>query len=477
MTAPIKIGFVPASRGMFDQELAVSVRDACAKAMQASGMEPVVPGDDITGNGLVTTAAEARNCARLFADEDVSGIIIGALNFGEEIPAAIAATHSGTKRPLMIFGIGEEGVLGRETARRDSFCGLISIATALRHREARFVFPRRAICDPDDESLAGALGEFKRACQGVRSVRGAVYGLLGPRPANFETCAFDELSLLRKLGIRVVPVPLSTLFARADYAPERRVRETYADMGKLTDRSAVSDLDMAKLARLEVVLEDMVAEHELDAIALQCWTSMQQDFGVSPCLVMARLTERGIPAACEVDIHGALSMHLLSAVAGTPAGLADWNNRHVSEPEVFSAWHCGVFPPSLGGSSRIGYHNILAADTGSQEGKYGTLELSMDLGPVTMARVTEHPWDEWPVLVAEGDVVDAEGEPFGGNGWVRVSDLDSLYAAILRGFPHHTAIARGTHGASLLAASYFLGLEPVVPLGLERGHLELGPEY
>jgi len=478
MTVPVKIGFVPASRGMFDQQLAMDVRDACVDEMVKAGIQPVVPDALIAKNGLVGTAAEAQKVARLFDDEDVSGVVVGALNFGEEIPAAIAATGGSSPRPVMLFGIGEEGVLTRETARRDSFCGLISIATALRHREARFAFPRRAIGYPEDSSLVSALAEFKDACRGVRAVRGAVYGQFGPRPGNFETCAFDELSLMRKLGIRVVPVPLTTVFAKANNAAEKKVRAAYADMEKCADRSAISDFDLAKLARLEVVLEDFVDEHGLDGLALQCWTSMQEDFGVSPCFVMSRLTERGIPSACEVDIHGTLSMHLLSSVAGTPAGLADWNNRHVSEPEVFSAWHCGVFPSSLSdGRCRIGYHNILAEDTGSEEGKFGTLELAIETGPVTMLRVTEHPWDEWPMLVTEGVVVEAPGEPYGSNGWVKVSDLDALYAAILRGFPHHAAITRGNNAAASIAAAYFLGLEPVVPLDVEQGHLELGPEY
>lgn len=477
MDAPLKIGFVPASREMFDQRLARDVKDACLDAMRAAGIDPVVPGTDITRSGLVRTTAEALATARYFLDEGVEGVVVGALNFGEEIPAAMAASGVGD-RPVMLFGIGEEGLLSRERPRRDSFCGLISIATAFRHRETRFVFPRRAIVDPGDEGFAPALSQFRDACRGVGSLRGATYGQIGPRPANFETCAFDELSLLRKLGVRVVPVPLTTVFSRASRAPEARVREVYADMERAVDRSAVTDMDLARLARLEVVLEELVAEHGLDGLAVQCWTSFQQDYGVSPCFVLARLTERGIPSACEVDVHGALSMHLLSSVAGAPAGLADWNNRHVAESDVFSAWHCGVFPPSLaGGACRLGYHNILAEDTGTDEGKYGTLEQQVRKGPVTMARVTEHPSDRWPLLVTEGEVVEAAGEPYGSNAWVRVEDLDRLYAAILRGFPHHTAITGGKHGAALASASYFLGLETVTPLDLAPGHLEAGPDF
>jgi len=476
MSEPVRIGFVPASRTIFDQDLAVKVRGACIQAMRAAGMEPVVPGEELTRNGLVQTVEDAHLAGRMFEQEGVSGVVIGALNFGEEIPAAIAASAPGV--PVMLFGIGEEGVLTRESARRDSFCGLISIATALRHRQVKFAFPRRAIGYPEDAALAGALEEFASACRGVSAVRGAVYGQFGPRPANFETCAFDELSLLRKLGIRVVPVPLTTVFSRAGYARESKVREVYAEMDACADRGSVPDLDLSKMARLEVVLSEMIVEQGLDGLGFQCWTSVQLDYGISPCFVMSRLTDRGTPCACEVDIHGVLSMHLLSAVAGKPAGLADWNNRHFSREDVFSAWHCGVFPASMSSRGcRLDYHRILAGDTGSEEGKYGTVELEIDPGPVTMARVTEHPWDTWPVLLAEGEVVAAEGEPFGSNAWVKVGDLDALYASILRGFPHHAAIARGAHGSALLAAAYFLGLDPVVPLEVGRGFLQIGPEY
>lgn len=478
MYGPTRIGFVPASRTIFDQELAVKVRDSVVDAFGRAGLEAVAPGADLTENGLVQTSGEAEKAARLFMDRGVEGVVIGALNFGNEIPAALAAVGAGDGLPVMLFGVGEEGTLSCGASRRDAFCGLISIATALRHREVRFSFPARAVGYPEDDGLVASLEEFGRVCRAVAGVRGAVYGQVGPRPADFETCAFDELSLLRKFGIRVVPIPLSTLFSRTAYAPEKRIREVFADMEAGADRSAVSDLDLARIARVEVVLSDLVNEHGLAGIGVQCWTSFQENYGVSPCLVMARLTDAGIPCACEVDIHGTLSMHLLSLVAGSPAGLADWNNRHVSETDAFSAWHCGVFPPSLGsGGKRLGLHDILAASTGTPEGKYGTIEFAVDEGPVTLARVTEHPYDTWQVLVTEGEVVDLAGEPPGSHGWVRVSDLDTLYAEILRGFPHHTALARGSFGNAVAIAAYFLGVDPVAPLPVAGGALKAGPCY
>ncbi len=474
----VRVGFVPASRTIFDQNLALKVRDSVMSAMSDSGLEPVTPGNDLTKNGLVQTIEDARKTADLFREQKVKGVLIGALNFGNEIPAAIAAVGADSDLPIMIFGIGEEGVLSRDKSRRDSFCGLISIATALRHRKAKFVFPRRAICFPEDPVFRAALEQFGDVCRALDSIRGAVYGQIGPRPADFETCAFDEISLIRNFGISVVPVPLTTLFSRAAYVPEKRIREVYADMEKTLDRSRVSDYDLSRMARIEVALEELIEEYGLSGLAIQCWTSFQDDYGISPCLVMARLTDRGIPCACEADVHGTLSMHLMSELSENPAALADWNNRHVSLDNCFSAWHCGVFPPSLSsGGKRIGLHDILAESTGRSEGKYGTIQLRLDNGPVTMARITEFKPDDFRVLVAEGEVIEATGEPPGSHGWVEVLDLDTLYAEILRGFPHHVALGRGHFGGSVVVASYFLGINAVAPLPLREGAIECGATY
>ncbi len=478
MTMNVPIGFVPASRTIFDQELAIKVRGTVIEAMRKANIEPVAPGPDLTPNGLVQTPEDAAKTARLFKGQNVKGVVIGALNFGNEIPAAMAACAADRDLPVMIFGVGEEGLLSRDKSRRDSFCGLISIATALRHRRVRFAFPKRAVCFPGDEGFLKALEEFARICLAVSSLRGAVYGQIGPRPADFETCAFDEISLLRNFGIRVVPLPLTTLFSRAAYVPEARIREVYSEMERTLDRSRVSDYDLSRMARIEVALSELIEENALSGLAIQCWTSFQDDYGISPCLVMARLADRGIPCACEVDIHGTMSMHLLASLSGIPSALADWNNRHVMLENCFSAWHCGVFPPSLSSvEKKIGLHDILAESTGTEEGKYGTIELRLDNGPVTMARITEFKPDDFRILVAEGEVIEAAGEPPGSHGWVEVSDLDMLYSEILRGFPHHTAIAMGHLGSSVLLASYFLGMETVTPLSLREGALESGASY
>ena len=68
---------------------------------------------------------------------------------------------------------------------------------------------------------------------------------------------------------------------------------------------------LEKLAQYELTLLDWIEAHKGSrkyvAIAGKCWPAFQTQFGFVPCYVNSRLTGRGIPVSCEVDIYGALS--------------------------------------------------------------------------------------------------------------------------------------------------------------------------
>jgi L-fucose isomerase-like protein len=466
MPEKIRIGFVPANRGVFSLKLAENARRETLKSMSAAGLKAVVPGPDLTSKGMVGTFEDARKAAELFRRERVQGVIIGAVNFGSEVPAAVAAIEGAAGAPIFIFGCAEEGALDYGGERRDAFCGLLSIATALRQRLAQYTFPRTANCGPGDPALVEEFRNFADVCRIVGGVRGAVYGQIGTRPIDFETCAFDELALLRKFGIRTAPLPLSEAFekARALTAADgiagavKRLKKTFNTDG-------MPEAPIERLARLLIVLERMIDENGMNGMALQCWSNIQEFYGVSPCSVMSYLNQaRGVPVACEVDIHGTLSMHLLQLAASRPAALMDWNNRHFKEKDIFSAWHCGPFPPGeCEGGCGIRVNQIMKKEF-PPENTIGVLDGKFKTGPVTIARVTQGPDGEWKLLVVEGESVGAAGSPPGTNAWIRVADLDKLYRALLREFPHHAAMVHGRVGRTLVTAAQFLGLRVVAPL-------------
>lgn len=465
----IKIGFVPANRGMFSQELAVKARNATVKALRAAGISPVAPGPDLTPRGLVESFDDARKAAELFRRENVQGIVIGAVNFGNEVPAAVAAIEGAAGAPIFIFGCMEEGELDYAGVRRDAFCGLLSIATALRQRLAQYTFPRAANCRPDDPALVEELKGFAMVCRIVGGVRSAVYGQIGTRPLEFETCAFDELALLRKFGIRTAPIPLSEAFEKSrSLTKADNLAGAVKRLKKTFNTDGMPEAPIERLARLLIVLERMIDAHGMKGMALQCWSNIQEFYGVSPCAVMSYINQaRGVPVACEVDIHGTLSMHLLQLAAARPAALIDWNNRHFREKDIFSAWHCGPFPPGeCEGGCGIRVNQIMKKNF-PEENVIGVLDGQFKTGPVTIARVTQGPDGEWKLLVAEGESVEAAGTPPGTNAWIRVADLDKLYRALLLEFPHHAAMVHGRVGRALVTAAQFLGLRVVAPLPIE----------
>jgi L-fucose isomerase-like protein len=457
------LGFIPAHRGAFSIELAAKMRDETVRAMQKAGIQVVVPSPAETEAGCVRTRREAEVCAELFRKAGVQGIVVGAVNFGEEQGVAWTVRQARLDVPILIFGCQEDAVLTRETPRRDSFCGLLSIGEVLRQIGAKYSVASRPICFPSDSSFARDLDWFSRVCRLVGGLRNARYGQVGTRPDAFWTCRFDEKQLQR-LGATTVVMDLSEAIAGAgaiaDSEPE--AAKIARAIGQYADASAVPPAQMLKSAKLELFLRRWCRENAVSALAIQCWTSIQNNYGVSSCLTMSRLGDEGLPAACEADVLGAMSMHAAMLASGNAAGLADWNNLHNEDEELANLWHCGVFPASFSKRpAKIDIHKIMVAAGGApRENTFGTVNLVADPSPLTLCRITQDADGAWRAVVAHGDFEQNKAETFGGGGWCRVKNLPRLYRdVLLRHFPHHVAITQ-THVGNVLweALGNYLGM-------------------
>jgi len=460
----IRLGFVPANRGSFSDELAFKMRNATIEAMRQAGIDVVVPSPEQTKVGCVETRKEADACAELFRTNGVQGIVVGAVNFGEEQPVAHVVRQTRLDVPVMIFGCQEEEVLTKQTQRRDSFCGLLSIADVLRQIGVRYSVASRPICFPSDASFAADLDWFSRVCRVVTGVKNARYGQVGARPDAFWTCRFDEKQLQR-LGATTVVLDLSEAIAGAsaisDSDPE--VARVLQSIHAYADTSTMPQASLVRTAKLELFLRRWRSENDLDALAVQCWTSIQNNYGVCSCSTMARLGDDGFPAACEADILGAMSMHACRLASGRAAALADWNNLHNEDEDLANVWHCGVFPASFAaGRARLGIHDIIAACGGAPPEKaYGTVHLVAAPSPLTLCRVTQDADGRWKAVVAQGAIEANRAETFGGYGWCRIPNLQRLYRdVLLNHFPHHVAITQ-THVGNALweALGNYLGMK------------------
>jgi L-fucose isomerase-like protein len=469
----VKIGFVPANRGFFSQELAEQMRNRCIKVMEELGIEFVVPGPELTRRGLVENREEAVWAASLFAQEDVDGIFIYACNFGDETSAALAATFATEGIPIFVAGAQEVNPLDPALDRLDSFCGVLSISKALHRRRIPYSRPRKAICFPEDPEFKEDLATFADACRVVSGFEGSTVGAVGPRPIPFETCEVSPSSLRDQFGIEIVQVDLLEAKSKADKligSPE--VDAIVADIKAHTDTSLVHEANLRKIASLEQFLKNLVDEWDLDALGIQCWTLIQEVWGISACLAMSRMTMHGVPTACEVDLHGALTMHLLRLASGVTPWLGDWNNQVVSAPNTVNFWHCGVFPYEHAcGTAKVMEQSVIAASVGEGNAE-GTIEFRLKNGPVTLARLNETLESEFMLLIEEGEIIEAPGEARGSYGFVQVPDLNRVYNALLDyGFIHHGCATYGRVGKVLYEACRYLGILPVLPnLELDADH-------
>ncbi|MFP4105804.1 MAG: L-fucose/L-arabinose isomerase family protein [Phycisphaerae bacterium] len=461
----VKLGFIPANRGFFSDELAAEMRAQTIEAMESAGVDVVVPSPEQTKVGCVETLDEALLTGRMFRQQQVDGVLVSAVNFGDEQGVGITMKESGLDVPVMIFGCQEEEALTPQTQRRDSFCGLLSIGEALRQLNLAYSVPEQPICFPTDESFKGSLERFVAVCRVVAGVRNARYGQVGARPDAFWTCRYSEKAL-QEVGPTVVSLDLSEAFAAVrgmDKTPA--VKDVIGSMKEGIDCSAVDDDVVEKIAKLEVFLKQFIEENKLDALGIQCWTSIQANLGICSCTSMSRLNDLGYPCACEADIMGTLSMHALQLAGQGPSCLADWNNLHNDDAELVNCWHCGVFPTSWAkGKPKMGCQEIIAGTTG-RENAMGVVEFVMKEGPVTLCRATQDNEGFPKVMLAEGTVEDNPATTFGSYGWVRLPGIDRLYRdVLLRHFPHHVAMNRNRVG-NVLWESFgnYLGFEVFTP--------------
>ena len=461
----VRIGFVPLHRPPRDEDWAVHLKNRFVKvAADSELIDLVYPDEDLTKWGLVSSDEDADKVIELFKKNDVDGIILGTMTFGDEI-AGFKIAEEFRNIPLMVFGTKEPEPLPGGFRKSDSFCGTLSLTSGLFRRKIPFIFG--GIIFPEEDNFKKTLEDFARTCMIVRRFVGARIGLIGSKPERFEPVVFNEAAMVYRFKHRVLHESLLKIIEEA-----RKIKESDEDLIKIleeikstADVSEVPEEALVKMARLEVVLRRLIREKKLSAVAVRCWLEIEQYYGISPCFILGRLTESGMLASCEADVYGALTMLIQysAALESTPPHFIDWTIKHPEHPDIFLAWHCGNAPPILvhpKSKVRIREHNILYRFVGVEK-SYGTGEFRLKPGVVTICRLIERD-GEFKMLITKGEVLDMEMNYRGSGGWVRVRNLNELYETLVKeGFVHHASMIYGDYVKPIEQACYLLGIKVV----------------
>ena len=442
-------GIIIGTRAYFNSELAKDVRKQLLKTLADEGYDYVILPEDATptGSSSIETREDGLKCAELFRQnrDRIDGIIVSLPNFGFEIGIINAISVADLNVPVLVQACDDENDKVDLDSRRDAFCGKISVCNNLYQYGIPFTDTTLHTYSIYSELLAKDINKFAGICRVVNGLRHARIGAIGARPAGFQTVRASE-KLLQKSGITVVPVDLSEILGAA-----RKIEDTDAELLKKLEEikcyAAVPKEYSDKLvlqAKFGVAVERWIEANQIDAVAVQCWDSLEQNYGCAACVTMSMLGEKLLPAACEVDIAGAVSMYALTLAAQGQSALLDWNNNFAEDRNKCVCTHCGNFPKSfVRNDLKLGTLGVLGRTLGKVN-TFGAVYGKVTKGDFTFFRIsTDDTKGVIKAYLGTGEITD---DPYGMDGCIavtKVNNLQTLMKYICKnGFEHHVAMVR-----------------------------------
>ena len=458
------LGVIIGNRDFFPDKLVGEARAEIVKLFASLNIVPVLLGETESKLGGVETFAEAKKCAALFKQhaEAIDGILVVLPNFGDEKGVAETIKLSGLNVPVLIQAYPDD--LGKMDVvnRRDAWCGKISVCNNLYQFGIKYSLTTKHVTSVNDETFINDLKNFTAVCKVVKGLRKVRIGAVGARPGAFNTVRYSE-KILQRNGISVTTVDLSEILGNANKltADDKSVKEkldkihAYANTGKTPPDKLV------QIAKLDVVLAEFMAENYLDATAIQCWTSLQKNYGCNVCTSMSMMSENMLPSACEVDVTGTLTMYAMQLASSSPSALVDWNNNYADDDEKCVLFHCGNWAKSFLPDIQIGTAPIIGTSVGT-ENTYGALEGRTPASPLTYGRIsTDDCKGVMKAYIGEGELTNDALNTFGNRAVAQINNLQGLMQYVCRnGFEHHVVMnASKTAGILKEAFENYLGWE------------------
>jgi L-fucose isomerase-like protein len=458
------MGLIVGNRGFFPDHLAKSGREEMIGALDSAGMDVVALTPEQSKYGAVETREESRHCAELFKEnrDRIDGIVVTLPNFGEERAIADTLRLADLRVPVLIQATPDDPKKMTIAFRRDSFCGKMSACNNLRQYGIPYSITTLHTEAPDSPEFTSDLQWFAAVCRIVNGFRNLRVGAIGARPAAFNTVRYSE-KILEANGISIETLDLSEVLGRIDRMKDMddAAQAKLASIKKYVDSKDVPDSSLMKMAKLGAVIDQWMARAEVQISAVQCWTSLEENFGVVPCTVMSMMSEQLLSSACEVDIAGVLGMHALQLASGTPSALLDWNNNYGTNPDKAVCFHCANLPKHFFRSFKMDFQEIIAGTVG-KENTYGTVVGLIKPEKMSFARFsTDDTSGKIRGYVGEGRFTDDPLNTFGGAGVVEIPKMQKLLHYICEnGFEHHVAANLSTVAAAVHeAATRYLGWE------------------
>ena len=441
------LGVAPTRRKMYDPKFALENKKEVSQKVEelADDNTEIVDIDWLNEEGILIEVEDVKEVAEYFKKQNVDALFMPHCNFGSE--EVVGMLGKALDKPFLLWGPRDDSPPEEGKVRQtDTQCGLFASSKALQRYGVPFTYIEN--CHTCEETFAKEFNNFLKVASVVKTFKDLRIGQVSVRPKPFLTVMVNESELLEKFGIEVVPITGVEITSQVEEILANRkesVQTIIEDIKETLDCSMMEKEEMEKIAALELALMELAQENDCNVMASECWRTFAQSLGIRSCFVFGDVTDRGLPVACETDIHGAVSSVLLQAAARgeTLPFLADLTLRHPENDNAELLWHCGPFPKSL---AREGSNPFLKDCKGQYELKHGN---------ITIARFDgiNNNYNMFAGL-ARG----VEGPSTNGNYvWVEVDDWVKWEKKFIYGpYIHHVAAIHGDYVSVLHEACKYI---------------------
>ena len=462
MTKKLTFGVIVGNRGFFPDHLAKEGREEMLAVLEKAGIRAITLTPEQSKFGSVETHDDAIRCGDLFRAhrDEIDGIIVTLPNFGDERGIADSIRYSKLDVPVLVQATPDRRDDMKISDRRDSFCGKMSACNNLMQYGIPYSITAKHTVQPSSAEFARDLDWFTKVCRVANGLRKLRIGAIGARPQAFNTVRYSE-KLLERFGISVVTLDLSDIFGMVGRMKddETDVKAKLSAIHAYVNTASVPAAALLKMAKLGVAVERFMKDAHCTVSAVQCWTSLEENFGVVPCTIMSMMSDNLLPAACETDVMGTVSMHALALASQTPSALLDWNNNYGDDENKCVCFHCSNLPKHFFADVVMDFQAIIAGTVG-KENTFGTCVGRVKPGAMSYVRFSTDDYKgKIRGYVGEGEFTNDPLETFGGAGVAKIPQLQKLLHTICtEGFEHHVA-ANFSHVASPVyeAAIRYLG--------------------
>ncbi len=441
------------NRGFFPGEVVAEARNAMVEACQKNGYGYLIMDEALTRYGAVETLSEGKLYARFLEEHkgEYDGIILCMPNFSDENGAA--AAFKDIDVPVLIQAFPDRMNSMDFAHRRDALCGKLAMCNLLRQMNVKYTLTKKFCTDPLSADFAEDLRLFAGTCRVVKGMRKFNVGAIGARTTAFKTVRCDEIAFQNK-RVNIETIDMTRVFAQMDSVAPEKLEAKKQQYAALSDFGTYPPEKLENISRLGVVIDELIEEFDLQAIAIRCWDELQKKYGIAPCLILGELNERGIAAACELDITNAVMMRAIGLAANHPVMLLDVNNNYEDDMDKVIFFHCGPAPISMmQGTGKIEEHLMFRKSYGEGSG-VGINKGKFIVDDVTVGSLkTEN--GKICSFVTEGELTDEVlPEEFFGCGTVfKKKDANGMLKYMAQnGYRHHVAITRGCYAEAVQEA-------------------------